>query len=296
MSVAGVIGLAGMGSCLIFGAQPGLSHEKPGDRSASGYKNALLKAPFPELHPNDGHIRVAQAQEGEFAVFDVAGEPSQPIPLRIDLPDGAIGDYGFFRIEGLPEGFRLSSGFPIKEAWLVATRSIGDLQIIPAERFVGDLTLQILLFKEKNAAPEAYTVAVRIRPQEVAIKSSSQVPTNESVFALTNPPADTRESGPSIIPERQLSKIQEDSGMDRANTILKNADIAAARLIYESLAVKGSGRAAFAMGQTFDPQFLDNYVIKGLKPDLDEAMKWYKLAVELGNSQAQVRLYALIRD
>jgi TPR repeat protein len=81
--------------------------------------------------------------------------------------------------------------------------------------------------------------------------------------------------------------------MERAEQFLANADIAGARLLYETLAMKGSARAAFAMGQTYDGRFLRNIQLQGLRPDPAEARKWYGLAIELGSTDAESWLAAL---
>ena len=93
--------------------------------------------------------------------------------------------------------------------------------------------------------------------------------------------------------ERHISSEEEDEAINRATDMLENEDIAAARLIYESIALRGSAKGAFAMAQTFDPQFLKHFVINGLKPNLDEARMWYQKATELGSSEAEARLATL---
>lgn len=84
--------------------------------------------------------------------------------------------------------------------------------------------------------------------------------------------------------------------MDRAAEFLANSDIAAVRLIYETLAMRGSARAAFAMGQTYDPEFLAGRRIEGLRPDIENARRWYRRAIALGSQDAQARLVSLDRQ
>jgi TPR repeat protein len=47
------------------------------------------------------------------------------------------------------------------------------------------------------------------------------------------------------------------------------------------------------MGQTFDPDFLSQFPIEGLKPNIQQARKWYKQATELGSPEARARLATL---
>lgn len=84
--------------------------------------------------------------------------------------------------------------------------------------------------------------------------------------------------------------------MERAREVLKSSDISAARLIYESLAMKGSADAAFAMARTFDPEFYRDMPAAGLKPNIETARQWYQKAAELGSLEASERLATLRTD
>jgi hypothetical protein len=271
--------------CLTLGLQPAASSQTPGFGLAESESHVALNANLRVDRQNAPYLRLAQAQNLAFTAADVTGEPNTPIPLRIQLADNAGDDYRFFKIKGLPDSFELSSGFPTKNAWLVAVKNVDGLQIIPPEEFLGDVTLQILLFKGKDDPPQARTVTVSIQPKGQATDAAETSSVDETIPSV-DPQAQTER--PSLVP-----KEEEDAAMDRASDLLEKADIAAARLIYESLTHKGSGRAAFAMGQTYDPVFLGRFVVEGLKPDIEEATKWYLRAAELGSSEAQARLVAL---
>ena len=277
--------VAGMTWCLTLGLQPAASSQTPGFGLAESESHVALNAHLRVDRQNAPYLRLAQAQNLAFTAADVTGEPNTPIPLRIQLAGNAGDDYRFFKIKGLPDSFELSSGFPTKNAWLVAVKNVDGLQIIPPEEFLGDVTLQILLFKGKDDPPQARTVTVSIQPKGQATDAAETSSVDETIPSV-DPQAQTER--PSLVP-----KEEEDAAMDRASDLLEKADIAAARLIYESLTHKGSGRAAFAMGQTYDPVFLGRFVVEGLKPDIEEATKWYLRAAELGSSEAQARLVAL---
>ena len=73
-------------------------------------------------------------------------------------------------------------------------------------------------------------------------------------------------------------------------------DIAAVRLIFTRLASNGIAEAAFELGQTYDPDFLQTVHVAGLKPDPEVARQWYTRAAELGNADAQRRLATLKVD
>lgn len=79
----------------------------------------------------------------------------------------------------------------------------------------------------------------------------------------------------------------------RGEQLLQQGDIASARLIYRKLAMKNSVESALAMAGTYDPDFLATIQIMGLRPDIEEAIYWYKLASKLGSTVAAQRLEVL---
>jgi TPR repeat protein len=237
-------------------------------------------------------LRMAQnPQPTSFEVRDVAGEPQKPIPLEITMSRGAIDKYKFFMIVGLPDGFEMSTGFPTKNAWLVSVNNVEGLQILPNSDFVGSVRLQIMLFKGKDDVPETRTVSLTVAEPRVGNLLPREMP-----VAATTPAREqiTAPATPKVV-KRSISDEEEGRSMVRAYEMLQNADIAAARLIYEAMAMKGSAKAAFAMGQTYDPDFLQNFVVEGLRADITQARKWYQRALNLGSPEAEARLSALDR-
>jgi TPR repeat protein len=97
-------------------------------------------------------------------------------------------------------------------------------------------------------------------------------------------------SKPSQITAADLAYLERARGLVSAN------DIAAARLIFTRLASNGIAEAAFELGQTYDPEFLQTVRVAGLKPDPEVARQWYARAAELGNADAQRRLATLKVD
>jgi TPR repeat protein len=81
--------------------------------------------------------------------------------------------------------------------------------------------------------------------------------------------------------------------LERADGLLREGDVAAARLLYTRLARKSVAEGAFGMAKTFDPAFLRRVPTAGLHPDLANAREWYRKAEQLGSSQAKIRLSEL---
>ena len=79
----------------------------------------------------------------------------------------------------------------------------------------------------------------------------------------------------------------------RGDHMLEIKDLSAARRFYETAANAGSGRAAMALGRTYDPAFLSQMQVIGLRPDPAMAATWYRRAADLGVPEAAAELRAL---
>lgn len=241
-----------------------------------------------QLYHSDGPTfresfrQLAQANAAFVVAREISAVASDPIPLSISLADPKRAQHEFIIIHGLPEDCRISAGFRTKNNWLVSTMDLVDLHIAPPANFVGKFTLRIFLV-QGGKQTEEQSVMVNVRPRAAATESVLPVVGTTAAVEVSAPPG--AEASP---PAKRPSEEEENSTMQRATVYLANADIAGARLLYETLAMKGSARAAFAMGQTFDPEFP-----AGLKPDIQLARRWYKKAILLGSQDAKLRLAKL---
>jgi type II secretory pathway predicted ATPase ExeA len=80
----------------------------------------------------------------------------------------------------------------------------------------------------------------------------------------------------------------------RGDALLREGDVAAARLAYERAAAAGSGPAATGAGRTYDPVFLAGIDARGLQGDPVRAADWYRRALELGDGAAPELLKTLL--
>jgi TPR repeat protein len=74
------------------------------------------------------------------------------------------------------------------------------------------------------------------------------------------------------------------------DSLLRNGDVASARLFYERAAGAGDGRAALRLGASFDPEFLGRLGLGKLQANPAEARLWYSRARDLGAVDAKPRL------
>lgn len=84
-------------------------------------------------------------------------------------------------------------------------------------------------------------------------------------------------------PER---KAMIDALRRRGDAMLALGDISAARLLYERASAAGSAAATRSLGQTYDPEVLARFQVRGLRPDPVAAVKWYRRADEMSASEA----------
>ena len=99
-----------------------------------------------------------------------AGRSGKPTPLV--LPEDAMATSGirFVMVRGLPQGFVLSQGFPVKQTWFLSIAETRNLQIIAPANFSGDVVLEILCFKDSKEPPlSSFTRTFAIKPEDIQV-------------------------------------------------------------------------------------------------------------------------------
>jgi hypothetical protein len=166
----------------------------------------------------------------------------------------------------------------------------------------------------------ALTVPVSIpQPSEVAPVQVRAAPTSEPKSAQFSP-ASTQimaaHDGPQLLPSEvatpqapqasavvpQRPLLQEVSTarvlkpdqiaalLKRCSDFLKSGDFGAARILLRRGVESGSADAALMLGKTFDPFYLHEIRVIGIKPDVTQSRQWYRKAMELGSEAAAQRL------
>jgi hypothetical protein len=138
------------------------------------------------------------------------------------------------------------------------------------------------------AIPEAVTPPA-VTPPAAAQQAEIRQATIQPANPLTKPPASvppaTEAAQPTATPVK-LDPPDIRALITRGDSLLALGDIAAARLLYERAASLGSGRAATAVGRTYDPQELAKLRVSGPKPDKALAASWYRSGATLGDTEA----------
>jgi TPR repeat protein len=73
----------------------------------------------------------------------------------------------------------------------------------------------------------------------------------------------------------------------------EQGNIGAARQFFMRAAEAGLALGAIRLAATFDPVELARLNVQGVRPDRDEARRWYERARELGAAEADERLARL---
>lgn len=146
----------------------------------------------------------------------------------------------------------------------------------------------------ETAAPLVLTPAAPVAapvPGSSASAPQQEAPaTVAAVPAAPRPPAPPRQTLPDADSpdEEQMRTL-----VKQGQAVLGQGQVAPARLLFRRAADLGSGEAAVLLGDTFDPERLKAMGARGVAGDVQEAIRWYEKADELGASSAKARLLAL---
>ena len=142
-----------------------------------------------------------------------------------------------------------------------------------------------------NGAP-THEASLAAPPAEAAPSSTSTAAAPAA--QMPKAPASVASSLPPAPPARPLLSGAEIVALvARGDALFGKGDLAAARLLYERAADAGDGQAALRLGETFDPVFLDQAHLTGVRGDSGTAMSWYRRARDLGAADADVLIKSL---
>jgi hypothetical protein len=179
-------------------------------------------------------------------------------------------------------------------------------QGMPLPPPLGDAGQQIFLGQasaRENEHPAQSSVPLPARAEMPAMDRKDGVPHFDEILVskaptptptapanvplpIPNSPAETA----LVTPPPGLSNSEVAELLDHGDALLRNGDVASARLFYERAASAGDGRAALRLGATFDPEFLGRLGLGKLQANPAEARSWYSRALDLGVVDAKRRM------
>lgn len=99
---------------------------------------------------------------------------------------------------------------------------------------------------------------------------------------------------PVVAPRQAPSPEQERAALrTEGQRMVAAGDVSAARDVLARAAAAGDHAAALALGETFDPNMLAAWSVRGVAPDVGAARSLYRRALAAGIGEARVRLDAL---
>lgn len=260
---------------------------------------AYFLAPAGEqfANANNAFLQPAQATEKNFSIGDITGVSGAHIPVAITLPaDAAMPGrgYTFLMFRNVPEAIAFSAGFRLRNSWAVSLADARQLSLISKASFQGRFSLEVFLYRSNEAPPITQTMKVEIRagnaPSPASAESAAAtVPSPQ----IANTAAFSAEPSHSSLPPA-VSPVEEKIMLTKGWGLVGNGNLASARFLFQDLAAKGSSAGAFSLAQTFDPKFLKTLVVVGpQQANVEEARKWYRVAAERGDRNAQERLKSM---
>ena len=160
-----------------------------------------------------------------------------------------------------------------------------------------------------EAAPATAVALPEVQPQagsearpqaEPPIESASLPPAAEPIAPEASTPTAPEAVAPvpAPPPAEETAALPLPAGatealIRRGDQLLGVGDIVAARSAYERAAEDGNRAAAMGVAKTYDPIYLAQVGVRGLRGDPARAALWYRLAAAAGDREAQQRLTRL---
>jgi hypothetical protein len=133
------------------------------------------------------------------------------------------------------------------------------------------------------------TNTTRVSKTVSSVTEKRDIPTPEHVFApevAPNAPSSGIASKQVLLPPSREEALL----LARGDALFRTGDLVSARLFYERAANAGSGPAALRLGESYDPDFLEQTHLRGARGDRAAAIFWYERARNLGVSEATILL------
>ncbi len=186
---------------------------------------------------------------------------------------------------------------PPKPAEPVAEVATPVVEVQPAAEAVASGIISLPDVQPQAGVPAPAETPVQVEPPQTdalvetaslppAAEPVSPEPRTQSADEPTGAPAEDAASPP-------LPAAEAEALIRRGDELLGTGDIAAARSAYERAAAGGNRLAALGVAKTYDPIFLAQTGVRGLRGDPARAALWYGKAAAAGDRDAQQRLRRL---
>jgi hypothetical protein len=307
-SVATAVALTFGGLVLLFSVTdraPAKHEDAPRDVTSIAHaerRAAVTPPPFQHIsvrtnQPAKAPLLIRAKAGGEAQAFDEAAPPTaqmilintgRPLALAPLLP---LGSARYLLLRGLPEEAKLSAGRQTGSGtWMVKGADVPDLTLTVGDSANGDYPLEIYRLDTGDGLQARRRLVLRVdqTPQFYA-----------AGFSLGWPgarPEARREPDAKAEPVvASATSIEPGVLRERAQRLLGEGDMPAARLILTQLAERGQADAAYELALTYDLEVLVKAGVHGVDGDPAIARAWYERAAQAGHAGAGARLHTLAK-
>lgn len=198
----------------------------------------------------------------------IAAEVGKETAFAITLDgDDRLPPRSIITIRGLPKGTTFSAGRPFGDTeWSLRPDETGDLRVMLPTGASGQRALSVAV-----VAADGSTIASTATRLDIAV---------DPRMALISRPGEAARIAELIEHGRKMVEVGYFPG---------------ARAYFQRAAEAGSAEAAFSVGSTFDPSFIEEIGAQGIKPDTKQARIWYERAKALGHKDADAQIRALAK-
>ena len=248
----------------------------------------------------EGRALIAAGNTLSFSVQDIEAESGKDAPIAIIIPSPAeLRDVGaeegtFILIRSIPDGVSVSGGMATGRNWVVPLRDARTLRLLTKPGMNARFQIGFHLIGPGNRILAEATVSVAVGPRE-AVAAIGAPPPRAVVRTAVPPQPDAPRK--SVRPQTQAPPLpleEEEVLLAKGKDVLQQGGIAAARLMFEELARRGSAEGALALARSYDPTYVARSPASAPTPNMTEALKWYERAAELGSPDAERRLAEIV--
>ncbi len=195
----------------------------------------------------------------------IRATPGRPLALAPLLP---LGPARYLLLQGLPVEAELSAGRRTgPSTWMVKGEDASSLTLTLGRGASGDYPLDIYQLDTGDGPQARHRLILRVDP------APQQAQAGGAAISVSN-----------------VSLLHE-----RAQRLLGEGDIAAARHLLTRAAEQGHGGAAYELALTYDREVLAKAGVHGMDSDAGIARAWYEYAAQEGHAEAGQRLQTLAK-
>ncbi len=235
------------------------------------------------------------------------GQAGTPIALNISLPANLDGTEMSVMIQGVPDKATLSAGKNLGAGnWLLNEAQLDGVTLSTNKDFKpGNYELEVILVRSDGKVPETRKVSVAVgletvgpvSLQNLAARSESEAKVDAVKSVAASEKTTYVKSGVAIqvaatpvspAPDTALltlTKQEVHTLMTRGDTLLREGDVAGARLLLEYAANSGNKQAMVKLGNSYDPKHLAKLGVRGVQPNESRAVHWYGRAAKSAAAQ-----------